>query len=73
MIRSHRLAVAAALAAAACHHGREGGSPRGNVTPAVERCNGVDDDGDRRVDEGCPIRLTRDPDDDVLPEVAGGR
>lgn len=24
-----------------------------------ERCNGVDDDRDRKLDEGCPIRLTR--------------
>lgn len=35
-----------------------------------ERCNGVDDDGDGRVDEGCPIRMTRDPRHDLYPSVS---
>jgi beta propeller repeat protein len=38
---------------------------------ARERCNGVDDDGDGRVDEGCPIRLTHDPRHDVYPSIWG--
>ncbi len=36
-----------------------------------ERCNAIDDDLDGRVDEGCPIRLTTDPNDDVSPTLSG--
>ncbi len=36
-----------------------------------ERCNGVDDDADGRVDEGCPIRITRNPQHDAFPSVSG--
>lgn len=38
-----------------------------------ERCNTVDDDLDGRVDEGCPVRLTTDPADDVAPTLSGNR
>lgn len=38
-----------------------------------ERCNGLDDDLDGRVDEGCPVRLTDDPLDDTDPTLSGGR
>ncbi len=43
------------------------------ATTGRERCNGRDDDGDGKVDEGCPIRLTRDPRDDVESDLQGGR
>jgi beta propeller repeat protein len=38
-----------------------------------ERCNGRDDDGDGRVDEGCPLRVTRDLRDDTYPTMSRGR
>ena len=38
-----------------------------------ERCNGRDDDLDGKVDEGCPIRLTTDRDNDVLPRLSGNQ
>src|SRR5262245_55673767 len=49
-----------------------GATPSG-PRPEAERCNGIDDDLDGRIDEGCPIRLTRDPADDVSPEIDGNR
>jgi hypothetical protein len=41
--------------------------------PKPERCNGVDDDLDGLTDEGCPIRLTDNPADDVMPSLDHGR
>ncbi len=38
-----------------------------------EQCNGADDDLDGKEDEGCPIRLTENPMDDIAPSVEGGR
>jgi len=38
-----------------------------------ERCNGIDDDLDGKIDEGCPIRLTTDPADDTYPTLSNGR
>jgi hypothetical protein len=38
-----------------------------------ERCNGIDDDLDGRIDEGCPIRLTHNPLNDVTPSLDDGR
>src|SRR5262245_16454903 len=44
-------------------------APRGRR----EQCNGLDDDLDGRTDEGCPIRLTRDPRQDAWPTLSGRR
>ena len=38
-----------------------------------EQCNGVDDDLDGRIDEGCPIRITTHPDHDAYPSLSGTR
>ncbi|MGE0784065.1 MAG: hypothetical protein AB7S26_00155 [Sandaracinaceae bacterium] len=38
-----------------------------------ERCNGIDDDLDGKRDEGCPIRITDDPRQDVYPSLSGSR
>jgi hypothetical protein len=45
----------------------------GAAQPTRERCNGVDDDLDGRIDEGCPIRLTNNPRDDIMPSLDHGR
>ncbi len=45
------------------------GSPRGRR----EQCNGIDDDLDGRIDEGCPIRLTTDSRHDSLASLSGMR
>ena len=38
-----------------------------------ERCNGVDDDLDGKLDEGCPIRLTFHPGNDFRVSLSNGR
>ncbi len=64
---------------------RDGASDETSIADAVadggadvlgrtrERCNRVDDDGDGKIDEGCPIRITTDPGDDVDADLQGGR
>jgi beta propeller repeat protein len=47
--------------------------PMPSPQPRPEQCNGIDDDLDGRVDEGCPIRLTTDAADDLSPEIKGNR
>ena len=49
----------------------DGGVPPPEPKPEV--CNGIDDDLDGHVDEGCPIRLTTDAADDINPELKGKR
>ena len=50
--------------------GQDGASPDVRLR-ARESCNRLDDDGDGRIDEGCPIRVTRDPQHDMYPSVSG--
>jgi beta propeller repeat protein len=56
--------------------GPSGGGDGGVVRAAHrERCNGIDDDLDGKIDEGCPIRLTFAKDEfaDAQLTVGGGR
>jgi beta propeller repeat protein len=51
--------------------GGDGGVVRAK---AKERCNGIDDDGDGKIDEGCPIRISFASDgDDKSVTIGGGR
>lgn len=55
---------------------RDGGADASEPVRAKgrrEQCNGIDDDLDGRIDEGCPIRITRDPKDDAYPSLSGTR
>lgn len=64
--------IATSIVAPATDAAADAGAPP-DVTPLGrrERCNAVDDDLDGRVDEGCPIRLTNDPSDDLSPTLSG--
>ena len=74
-----RVLVLLALLGAGCNDGGLGEDPDGGATPDLmsplppESCNGRDDDGDGRIDEGCPIRITTDEADDTQPALDGNR